>query len=168
MIAVALTVLCATGAILILMGVAERPDYLENGKLQGKIILVGLLAANAGFLHSEVFPFLARSQPVAQWPRARWIRIALSVSFSNSLWFYCAFLGVAKIWNYTVDAGFVLALGLLIWALGSTLVHGALVLASRNEPIGRRDWIDSVKASLSGLAPLEPRHFADSTLRADD
>jgi hypothetical protein len=95
-ISVALAGLYLTGGALIALGVADRVDYLANGKLQGKLILVGLLTANAFVLHHWVFPILQRSRPVSAWTRGNWVTVALAVSLSNSTWFFAAFLGIAR------------------------------------------------------------------------
>ena len=100
MVTVSLVLLYVTGIVLIAMSLTERPDYLANGKLQAKLVLVGLLTLNAWILHFMAFPILALSRPVSQWTRSQWFTVAASVSLSNSLWFFCAFLGVARPWNF--------------------------------------------------------------------
>jgi hypothetical protein len=155
-IGVALVGLYFTGGILIAIGLAERPDYLTNGKLQGKMVLVGLLTANAFFLHRWVFPILQRSRPVSAWTRGNWTTVALAVSLSNSTWFFVAFLGIARHWNDTVSPGFVLQVAAIAWALVFLLVNAVLLLASRDAPKPKPDWIDAVKSSWSELGDLTP------------
>lgn len=157
-VSVALAVLYLTGGTLIALHLQETPTYLtHNPKLQAKIALVVLLTLNALVLHWGVFPVLSRAKPVSRWKRGSWLLVAASVSLSNSIWFYCAFLGVARAWNGTVSLGFVLLVALSTWLLMFALVHALLVLASRDEPTTRRDWIDSVKASLSDFSELRDR-----------
>lgn len=158
MVSIALVGLYLTGGAMIALHLQQTPDFLShNPKLQAKIGLVGLLTLNALVLHWGVFPVLSRAKPVSRWKRSEWLLVAGSVSLSNSVWFYCAFLGVARVWNGTVSLGFVLLVALSVWLLMFALVHALLVLASRDEPTTRRDWIDSVKASLSDFSELRDR-----------
>ena len=156
MISAALMALYLTGASLVLLGLAERPDYLLNGKLQGKLLLVALLTANAFMLHYRVFPILQRSQPVSHWRRREWMTVALAVSLSNSTWFFSAFLGIARDWNFLVSPGFVLLIALLAWGVLFLLVNAVLLIASRDAPKPQPDWIDAVKSSWSELGELGP------------
>lgn len=157
-VSVALIVLYLTGGALIAVHLQETPDYLtHNPKLQAKIALVVMLTLNALVLHWGVFPVLSRAKPVSRWKRGDWLLVAASVSLSNSVWFYCAFLGVARAWNGTVPLEFVLLVALAVWLATFALVNALLVLASRDKPTARGDWIDSVKASLSDFSELRDR-----------
>jgi len=114
LIALALLILFVTGAALVLIGVGERPDYLSaNPKLLAKLILVAVLAVNALVLHRFTFPGLARSRRVARWKLLDFLRVAVPVALSNSLWMYCAFLGIARPWSYSASLEFVL--GTALW-----------------------------------------------------
>lgn len=155
-IGVALVGLYVTGGALIILGLADRADYLANGKLQGKLVLVVLLTANAFVLHHWVFPILQRSRPVSAWTRGNWLTVALAVSLSNSAWFFAAFLGIARPLNYVVTPGFVLLLALMAWGALFLLVNAVLMLASRDAPKPDPDWIDAVKSSWSELGELSP------------
>ncbi|MBK7546599.1 MAG: hypothetical protein IPI20_01730 [Rhodoferax sp.] len=157
MISVALALLYLTGAAIVWMGLEKNPAYLSNGKLQGKLVLVGLLTANAFMLHRQVFPILGRSRPVSRWRRSEWAQVASAVSFSNSAWFFCAFLGIARIWNNTVSVWFVLSVAVAAWSVVFVIVNGVLLMASRDAPKERPDWIDSVKATLSDFAEISDR-----------
>lgn len=159
MISVALVLLYLTGGALVWMGLDDNPLYLANGKLLAKLILVLLLTVNAAFLHLRVFPVLNRAQPVSQWRRLDWALVASSVSVSNSVWFFCAFLGVARAWNNTVSIGFVLLVAVLVWVVFFGLINGVLVMAARDEPKSKRDWIDSIKGRLSDFAALDRSHL---------
>lgn len=150
-VAVALALLFASGAGLIAFGLTKRPDYLDNPKLQAKLVLVVLLAINAVVLHRVVFPILERSRPVSRWTSRTCWRVALSVGLSNSLWFYCAFLGIARPWNFSVPFWQVLAVAPLLWFGLAGAIRFVLTLASRDEPRGEGDWIDSMKTTLSGI-----------------
>lgn len=155
MISAALAMLYLTGAIIVYLGLQANPDYLTNEKVQAKLVLVALLTVNAVVLHRMVFPILGRSRPVSRWSRGDWITVALSVSFSNSVWFFCAFLGIARVWNGTVSIGFVLTVASAAWFTIFLLVNVLLKVASRDEPKPKPDWIDSMKSSLSDFAALK-------------
>ncbi len=157
MISAALTLLYITGASIVYLGFQASPDYLANPKLQAKLVLVALLTANAFVLHLKVFPILQRSRPVSRWTRGDWTTVAGSVSLSNSLWFFCAFLGIARIWNGTVSLLFVLEVAAAAWLTLFVVVNLMLKLAARDEPKPTPDWIDSMKASLSDFADLRER-----------
>ncbi|MEY4883946.1 MAG: hypothetical protein RIS34_1800 [Pseudomonadota bacterium] len=157
MISVALAMLYLTGGTLLWLGLESNPQYLSNGKLQGKLILVAILTANAFVLHKQVFPILSRSKPVSRWKRLEWTTVASAVSLSNSTWFYCAFLGIARAWNNTVSMTYVVSIAVLAWAIIFLMVNAVLLMASRDAPKERPDWIDSVKASLSDFAVLSDR-----------
>jgi NADH:ubiquinone oxidoreductase subunit K len=154
LITAALSVLYLTGAAIVWMGWQANPDYLANPKLQAKLVLVAVLTLNAIVLHKMVFPVLSRSRPVSRWSRRDWMVVASSVSLSNSLWFFCAFLGIARPWNGTVSLVFVLTVAASMWAIVFALVNILLTLASRDAPKAKPDWIDSMKASLSDFADL--------------
>ena len=155
MISAALAMLYLTGAIIVYLGLQANPDYLTNEKVQAKLVLVALLTVNAVVLHRMVFPILGRSRPVSRWSRGDWTTVALSVSFSNSVWFFCAFLGIARVWNGTVSIGFVLTVALAAWFTIFLLVNVLLKVASRDEPKPKPDWIDSMKSTLSDFAALK-------------
>ena len=157
MIVVAMTTLVLSGVALVTMGLADDPGYLNNPKLQAKILLVALLVANAFALHYITFPRLAKVRPVASWGLRDVLSVALPVGLSNSLWMYCAFLGIARPWNFTMPVGEVLAIAFVLFALASVVVLIALRFAARDEPQQQPDWIDSVKAKLSDRMPLGER-----------
>jgi hypothetical protein len=165
-IALALLLLVASGGALIAL--ADGPA-LANPKLQGKLLLVAVLAANALVLHRAVFPLLESLKPLARWSAQRCAAVALAVGLSNSLWLYCAFLGIARPWNHSVSLAFVLGVALVLWLLLAVLVRAVLWLAARAEPHQPPDWIDSMKATLSGLSGPAPfdaraRAFDDAAL----
>lgn len=153
-ISAALAALYLSGAIIVFLGLEANPGYLDNEKLQAKLLLVGLLTANAVVLHYAVFPILGRSRPVSAWSLKDWTIVSWSVSLSNSVWLFCSFLGVARVWNGTVSLGFVLSVALAVWLVMFLAVNAMLALASRDAPKSEPDWIDSMKASLSNFANL--------------
>lgn len=153
-ISAALAVLFLSGAVIVFLGLEANPEYLDNEKLQAKLLLVGLLTANAVVLHCAVFPILGRSRPVSAWSLKDWSIVSLSVSLSNSFWLFCSFLGIARVWNGTVSLGFVLSVALAVWFVMFLAVNVMLALASRDAPKPEPDWIDSMKTSLSNFANL--------------
>jgi hypothetical protein len=153
-ITVALTLLYISGAAIVLLGLQANPDYLDNEKLLAKLLLVGLLTVNAMALHKLVFPILGRSRPVSLWSRQEWLTVSTCVSLSNSVWMFCAFLGVARVWNNTVAFEYVLSVALGVWITLFLLVNAVLKLAARDAPKPQPDWIDSMKASLSDFSEL--------------
>ena len=154
MIVVATGTLLLTGTALLAMGLADDSNFLANPKLQAKLVLVALLCVNAFALHHITFPRLARSRTVASWSTRDMVAVAIPVSLSNSLWMYCAFLGIARPWNFTVPIGEVLGIAALLFLLALGVVMLGLRFAARDEPRIDPDWIDSMKARLSDRAPL--------------
>jgi putative copper export protein len=69
---VALLLLFATGGAIVVHGLSERADYLDNPKLLVKNGLVVVLALNAFLLHYVTFPRLARGRRVARRHLADW------------------------------------------------------------------------------------------------
>ncbi len=153
-ITMALLALYITGGFIVYLGFLGDPAYLDNEKLQAKLVLVALLTGNAFVLHSKVFPILLRSNPVSAWRSTEWMTVAFSVSFSNSMWFYCAFLGVARIWNGTVPLIFVLSVAAIVWLVLLISVFATLYLLSRDAPRAQPDWVDSMKSTLSDFSRL--------------
>jgi hypothetical protein len=147
-ISAALLLLFITGSAFIWIGLEKNPQYLSNEKLQAKLILVALLSANAFFLHKRIFPILGRSRPVSHWTRQEWIEVAASVSLSNSTWLFCAFLGIARVWNHTVPLSFVISVAGIAWLLFLAVVISILALASRDAPKEAPDWVDWAKAAI--------------------
>ena len=129
---ISLIVLYATGGALISLGLAADPTYLsDNPKLLGKLVLVALLTINALVLHRITFPTLARGRRLARWTARDFASVAVPVAVSNCLWFYCAFLGIARPWSRNVSMEFVL--GTALWLFGAGLVGllAVLLIAAR-------------------------------------
>ena len=159
LVASSLAVLCVTGGVLVLLSIAERPDYLANPKLQAKLMLVGLLVLNGIVLHVGTFPWLRTRQPLdAASPRV-WLGVAAPIALSNSLWLYVAFLGVARPWNFTVPAGTVLAVGacvtLLAWATIVLMLRG--VARRQREQALRRKARKTARQSPTAAHPVVDR-----------
>ena len=135
-----LVVLVLTGIGLVALALEARADALDNPKLQAKLVFVALLIANSLALHRLSLPALAGRQRVrtpgalARLRRAAWI--TWPVAISQATWAWCAFLGVARPWNFTMPLEVVLGLGAgligCVW-----LVSTALIAAASAPPIGR-------------------------------
>jgi hypothetical protein len=164
----ALALLLATGAMLIILGLHENPSYLiGNEKLQAKLLLVALLCTNALFLHFGVFHHLSRRRPVTMWTKRQFDAVAVSVGLSNSMWLYCAFLGIARTWNQGMPMQWVLLIGLALFAAMACAARLVLAFAARPEPASRPDWIDHIKRALN--EPASPlRGYDETMLLADD
>jgi hypothetical protein len=152
LIMVSLVVLMLTGSALVVLGWLDNPDYLRNPKLQAKLILVAILAVNALVLHRLTFPGLAAGRRVARWKLGDFVRVALPVSVSNCLWMFCAFLGIARPWNYVVSIGFVLTAAAALCALTLCGVTAMLILAAQDRTGHAPGWIDALKRRLGALA----------------
>lgn len=126
-----LIVMLATGAVLIGLDWDRNPGPLDNPKLQAKLLLVALLVLNAWVLHHRVFPWLQRSAAVARWSGGqRWF-IAFTVGLSNSLWLFCAFLGIARPWNHSIALEAVLLMAVGVWLVASLVIRAVLGFAAR-------------------------------------
>ena len=154
MILVATATLVLTGTALVAMGLAADPRYLDNPKLQAKLVLVSLLCLNGFALHYVTFPRLARARTVASWSLRDLLAVAVPVSLSNSLWMYCAFLGIARPWDFSVPIGEVLGVAAVLFMVALSTVLIGLRVAARGDPRHETDWVDSVKARQSDRAPL--------------
>jgi hypothetical protein len=131
LVAIALLLLYITGLSMIWLGLQERADYLSNPKLIAKILFVLVLTTNAFVLHLYTFPRLAHTRPIESWGLGERAALALPVALSNSLWMYCAFLGIARPWSYTMPFAEVLALGCAVIGAAFLAIMGALTLAAR-------------------------------------
>ncbi len=121
LVGVSLVVLLASGIALVALAVQARPDALANPKLQAKIGFVALLVLNAAALHRYTFAGLARLRFDARQPLVRRLRSSAALGFpvavSQGLWAYCAFLGIARPWNFTVPLEWVVGVGLAVVGL---------------------------------------------------
>jgi hypothetical protein len=150
----ALLLLYATGGAIVIQGLAERPDYLDNPKLQAKIGLVILLTLNAFVLHKVTFPRLARGRRVPRWTIIDWIVVAVPVAASNFLWMFVAFLGVARAWNYVVPMRDVLEIAATLYLVVQFGVITILAMAGRNPRPDHSGWADRLARSLATVGSL--------------
>lgn len=150
----ALLLLYVTGGAIVIQGLADRPDYLDNPKLQAKIALVVLLTLNAFILHKVTFPRLARGRRVPRWNVIDWIVVAVPVALSNSLWLFCAFLGIARPWNYVVPLRDVLEIAATLYLVVQLGVITILAMAGRNPQPDHTGWADRLARSLAAVGSL--------------
>jgi hypothetical protein len=156
LVGVSLVVLCVSGAALLGLGLQANPDYLRNEKVQAKLVLVALLAVNAVVLHGLTFPRLATGRPLRLAGVADALVVAVPVALSNGLWFFCAFLGVARRWNNVMPFGQVLAIAAAVVGVTLVAVVVMLALTERRAP-GRRPGTAPVRGAASAEAHLVPK-----------
>lgn len=133
-----LLALYASGAALVAWGLQERADYLSNPKLQAKLMLVALLTLNAAVLHRFTFPHLG-SRRLKPGSLRTILLVALPIACSNALWLMCAFLGIARPWNFSVPALDVLSLAAGVVFTAWCAVAATLAWANRAIPPRVRD-----------------------------
>lgn len=161
MICVSLAVWYLSGPALLWLAWQADPNDHENSELQAKLVLIAALTLNAVVLHQLCFSLLERSQPLSHWWRRHWLTVSASVSRSNCLWLFCALVGVAWAWNFSVTPGFVLSLALAL-ALSVRLSRCSvknlvLAMASRDAPKPKPDWVDQTIATVSDFAGMAAR-----------
>jgi len=162
----ALLLLYATGGAIVVQGLGERPDYLDNPKLQAKIGLVILLTLNAFVLHHVTFPRLARGRRVPRWNLVDWIVIAVPVATSNFLWMFCAFLGVARPWNYSMPLRDILEIAAALYLVVQFGVFTILAMAGRNVQPDHSGWADRLARSLAAVGSLGRTEPIDDTAKS--
>ena len=151
----ALLLLWVTGGLIVWNGVGMRADYLENPKLQAKIGLVVLLTLNAFVLHHVTFPRLAKGRRVARWTLLDWVLVAVPVAVSNFLWMFCAFLGIARPWNFTIPVRDILEIAAGLYLVAQVGVVTILATAARRvDPESPRGWADRLARSLATVGSL--------------
>jgi hypothetical protein len=150
----ALLLLYVTGGAIVIQGLGERADYLDNPKLQAKIGLVVLLTLNAFVLHHVTFPRLARGRRVPRWNLVDWIVVAVPVATSNFLWMFCAFLGIARAWNYTTPMRDILEIAAALYLFVQFGVFTILAMAGRNVQPDHSGWADRLARSLAAVGSL--------------
>ena len=151
---VALLLLCFTGGLIVWHGLGVRSDYLQNPKLQAKLVLVAVLALNAVVLHRVSFPRLARGRKIARWTATDWLAVAVPIAVSNSLWMFVAFLGIARPWNYSIAFGDVLLIAFGIYSVAQLAVVAILAMAGRRVEPQRGHWADRIARPLAAIGSL--------------
>jgi len=135
LVGLSLILLCVTGAALLWLGFDADPNYLQtNPKLQAKLMLVAVLAVNAGVLHGYTFPRLATGRPLRMATLADALGVAVPVALSNCLWLFCAFLGVARRWNGVVPIAEVMEIAGSVFGVSLVVVVVLLAMAERRGP----------------------------------
>jgi hypothetical protein len=101
----ALAVLWATGALILAVDAADKGlGYFANPKLQAKIGLVVLLTANGVLLHRVVMPLLQKSGSLLRLSFNNLVLAIFAGTVSAVTWFYAAFMGVGRSlsWKYSL------------------------------------------------------------------
>ena len=153
-----LALLWLSGACLVAFGLGERPDFLHNPKLQGKLLLVVALTLNAAALHLYVFPKLQRGRRIDLARPCDSLGLAMPIAASNVLWLYCAFLGIARPWNFSVPLTQVLGVAVLLTAIAWVAVMLTLSVssaASKAASPRRRRAQPVVRGEVERLRPAE-------------
>ncbi len=161
----ALLLLYVTGGAIIIQGLDGRADYLENPKLQAKIVLVVVLTLNAFVLHHVTFPRLARGRRVARWNPIDWIVVAVPVATSNFLWMFCAFLGIARPWNYSMPLRDILEIAAALFLVVLCGVFTILAMAGRKVQPDHPGWADRLARSLATVGSLGRTEPVDEASR---
>ncbi|HZN87143.1 MAG TPA: hypothetical protein VFB53_10220 [Burkholderiales bacterium] len=133
-----LLALVVTGGGLVAAGIARDPSYLTgNPKLMAKIVLVALLAVNAVVLHRLTFPRLETKRPLCMTAGDDVVGVAVPAALSTTLWFFAAFLGIARPWNRVMPMENVLGIagGLFVALLVLAVV--LLAMTERRSPARR-------------------------------
>lgn len=103
---IALTLLWLTGLTIIGLDVSVKGwHYMDNPKLQAKILLVLMLTVNGVVLHNYVLPRLQEVKCCLFSLTPRWRHIAVFTgSISATSWFGAALLGIARPlnWKYSI------------------------------------------------------------------
>ncbi len=158
----ALVVLWITGIWFVINGVIDEPNkYLTNQKLWMKIFTVWLLTANGMLMHAIGFTHLKPGVVFSEMAlKHQWILLGMGVVSSVS-WMTAAFLGIARVWNYT--ASFQELFGMyLLCLLGGFAVANLPLLYLRLRK-NSRHVSDTLKFNL--LKTLSLFHgFSDATL----
>lgn len=157
----ALGLLYLTGAGIVWQELQVRPDYLDNPKLQAKLLMVVLLTLNAFVLHRITFPRLSRGRRVARWHAADWVAVAVPVALSNFLWMFVAFLGIARPWNDTMPLRDILEIAAGLYVVAQLGVVAILAVAGSQIEPERRRLVHLLKQALAqvgnlGSAPEAP------------
>jgi hypothetical protein len=149
---ISLILLYITGGGLLVVGALDNPAYLNNPKLQAKLLLVLALTLNAGVLHYITFPRLAQYEWVASWKFKEFMIVAIPVALSNSLWLFCAFLGIARPWNNTVSIDFVLSTAFWLFLTAFSVVGATLSFAAIERRTNSPGVLTTMKRTLGACA----------------
>ena len=83
-----------------------------------------------------------------------WIVVAVPVATSNFLWMFCAFLGIARPWNYTTPLRDILEIAAALYLVVQFGVFTILAMAGRNVQPDHRGWADRLARSLAAVGSL--------------
>lgn len=93
--------LVASGALLVINGVATVPEYMNNPKLWVKFLCVAALAANGWWVHRLSRRITPATVP-AQLPCALSIQLSIAGAVNSASWLFICWLGIARSWNKVV------------------------------------------------------------------
>ena len=162
----ALLLLYVTGGAIVIQGLGERADYLDNPKLQAKIALVVVLTLNAFVLHYVTFPRLARGRRVPRWNVVDWIVVAVPVATSNFLWMFSpssASPGHGTTPRRCATSSRSPPALFLVVQFG---VFTILATAGRNVRPDHRGWADRLARSLAAVGSLGRGELLDDAARS--
>jgi len=158
----ALVVLWITGIWFVVNGVIDEPDkYLTNQKLWMKVFTVSLLTVNGALMHSIGFTHLRPGVVFSEMAlKHQWVLLGMGVVSSVS-WMSAAFLGIARVWNYS--ASFQDLLVMYFWFLWGGFTAANLPLLYLRLRKNSAHVSDTLKFNL--LKTLSLFHgFSDATL----
>ena len=72
---------------------------------------------------------MTRGRRVPRWNLADWIVVAVPVATANFLWMFCAFLGIARPWNYVMPLRDVLEIAAALYLVVQFGVFTILAMA---------------------------------------
>ena len=139
---------------------ASAPTTSTTRSCRPRSAWSSLLTLNAFVLHHVTFPRLARGRRVPRWNLVDWIVVAVPVATSNFLWMFCAFLGIARPWNYSMPLRDILEIAAALYLVVQFGVFTILAMAGRNVQPDHRGWADRLARSLAAVGSLgrtEPR-----------
>ena len=153
----ALAGLWITGIALVAMGyINEGMVYLQDEKLQAKIVVIVILTLNAVALHKTVFPILDQTDSFGRLPLQHKILLLTLGSISSGSWSFAAYLGIARFMSYTFSIGSVL----LIYATWLLLVICGSFMASSLIDVSKcKAWLKYL--SVLPVPPLDGPKLPD-------
>ncbi len=140
-----LVILWVSGAALIWINLASKPDYLSNPKLWAKIAIVAVLTLNGVLIHHKVLPLLKQKFGKRLFEgSSRWQLLALTMigSISVTSWMAPFILGKASELNYVTPMLTILS----VYAVGIAIVWCVLFVA-----MSSISQIQSIMAKVAAL-----------------
>jgi hypothetical protein len=138
-----LLILWVSGAMLIWLNLADKPDYLTNQKLWAKIAIVSVLTVNGIFIHHKVLPVLKQKLGQRLFEGAshtQLLAFTMIGSISVTSWIIPFVLGKASELNYVTPMWTILG----VYSLAIAMMWGVLFTVMSN--------IARIQATLSAIA----------------